>query len=83
MRLAFQDTEDDLKLFLRILSTFIITTLIHIHDQATYVWSTPDPVQIQTATNTRTIRRLSFTVGKSTINPHLSSGLSFLSTQEY
>jgi len=60
-----------------------ITTLIHLRDQATYVWSTSDTIRTRSASSCRTIRRTAFSVGRSTFNPHLLCGFSFLRTREY
>jgi hypothetical protein len=78
-----QNTKDDLKILLRILSISNISTLIHVRDQAVYVWSTLDTIQIRSAENCQVIRRFAFSVGRSTPNPHLPSGFSFLLTREY
>jgi hypothetical protein len=80
-----QNTEDDLKILLRILSILqsTIATLIHLRDQAVYVWMTFDTVRIRSATDSRVIRNVAYAVGRSTFNPHLPRDFSFLSTREY
>jgi hypothetical protein len=56
-----QNTEDDLKILLRMPSiTTNITTLIHLRDQAVYVWTTLDTVQIRNPESCRVIRRFAF-----------------------
>jgi hypothetical protein len=79
-----QSTEDDLKILLRILSiTTNITSLIHLRDQAVYVWTTLDTIRIRSAMSCRVIRKFTYSVGRSTFNPHLPNCFSFLSTREY
>jgi hypothetical protein len=79
-----QNTEDDLKLLLRILyMTTNISTLIHLCDQATYVWLTLLKVRIHSGTNCCTIRRVTLLPGRSVFNPHIPHGFSFLRTREY
>jgi hypothetical protein len=80
-----QNTKDDLKIFLRILSTLPlnISSLIHLCDQGFYVWTTVDTIPLCSATNSCVIRRSSYSIGRSTLNPHLRSGFSFLSSREY
>jgi hypothetical protein len=79
-----QNTKDDLKILLRILSiTTNITTLIHLGDQAVYVWMTLDTIRIRSPEDCRVIQQFAYSVGRSTFNPHLPSGFSFLSTREY
>jgi hypothetical protein len=79
-----QNTEDDLKLLLRNLSiTYIITSLIHLRDQAIYVWTTLDTIRIRTSEDCRVVRKFAYSIGRSTPNPDLPSGFSFLSTREY
>jgi hypothetical protein len=58
-------------------------TLIHLRDQAVYVWTTLVTIRIRSATDCPFIQKLAFSVGRSTFNPHLSGGFSFLSTREY
>jgi hypothetical protein len=77
-----QNTEDDLKILLRILS-ITITSLIHLRDQAVYVWTTLDTIRIRSAEECRVIRRFNYSIGRSTFNPHLPIGFSFLSTQRH
>jgi len=61
-----ENTEDGLKILLRILFTsIIITTLIHLRDQARYIWSISDAIRIHSATDHHVIRRTSFSVGRS------------------
>jgi len=80
-----QNTEDDLKILLRnyLLQTITNTSFIHLCDQATYVWETFDTIRIRSPTSCRVIRRSTLSVGRSTFNPHLPSGFSFLSTRGY
>jgi hypothetical protein len=81
-----QNTEDDLKILLRILSILLfltITSLIYLRDQAVYVWTTLDTIRIRSATDCRVIWRFAYSVGRSTPNPHLPSGFSFLLTRQY
>jgi len=81
-----QNTEDNLKILLRILSIkklSIISTLIHLRDQAVYVWTTFDTIRIRSATSSQVIRKFAYSIGRSTFNPHLPNGFSFLSTREY
>jgi len=80
-----QNTEDDLKILLRIQSTFTITilSLIHLRDLAVYVWTTLDTIRISCGTGCQVIRRFAYSIGRSTFNPHLPSRFSFLSTREY
>jgi hypothetical protein len=81
-----QNTEDDLKILLTILSIFtktIITSLMHLRDQAVYVWTTLDSIRIRSAESCRVIRKFAYSIGRSTFNPHLPNGFSLLSTREY
>jgi hypothetical protein len=61
-----ENTEDDLKILLRILSIFqkktykTVSTIIHRRDQATYVWMTSDTIRIRSATSRHVIRRVTF-----------------------
>jgi hypothetical protein len=79
------NTEDNLKILLRIPSIIklTITSFIHLLDWATYIWSTLDTVRICSATSFHIFQTTTFSVGRSTFNPHLPSGFSFLQTQEY
>jgi hypothetical protein len=79
-----QKTEDDLKILLRILSIITtITSLIHLRDQVVYVWTTLDTIRIRSPTSCRVIWKFAYSIGRSTYNPHLPGGFSFLSTREY
>jgi len=82
-----QNTEDDLKILLRILSikTFPITStaLIHCRDYALYAWSQIYTIQVRTATSSQTLWQPSLQFGRASFNPHLPSGFTFLRTQEY
>jgi len=60
-----------------------ISSLIHLRDQAIYVWTTLDTIRIRSATDRRVIRRFDFSIGRSLFNPHLPSGFSFLSIRDY
>jgi hypothetical protein len=80
-----QNTEDDLKILLRILSKllYIISSLIHLRDQAVYVWTTLDTIQILSATDSGVFRRFADAIGRSASNSHLPCSFSFLSTWQY
>jgi hypothetical protein len=79
------NTEDDLKILLRIQSIIIlnITSLNHLGEKAVYVCTTHGTIRIRSATDCRVIRKFAFSIGRSTSNTHLLSGISFLSTWEY
>lgn len=79
-----EKTNDDLPILFRTLGIFaIITSLVHLRDQAMYVFSTIDTIRISSATSCCAIWRVTFSVGQSSVNPHLPSGVSFLGTREY
>jgi hypothetical protein len=59
------------------------TSLIHLHDQAVYVWTAFNTVRIRSPESCRVIRWFAFSVGRSTFNPHLTSGFTFVSNREY
>jgi len=83
-RLAYRDSEDGLKILLRILSiTFTLSSLSNLRDQATYIWSTLDTIQMHSATHCCIVQRITLSVGRSTFNPHWLTAFSFLQTREY
>ena len=80
-KLAYKNTEDDLKILLRILSIYLpnITSLIHTRDWALYAWTSLYTCRIRTAEESREFRQIDFRIGRAAFNPHLRCGLAFLS----
>jgi len=82
-----QNTEEDLKILLRILSITIFKIssqdLLSTRDYALYAWTQIHKVRVRTASNCRVIRQSSVQFGRATFNPHLSSGVTILRTREY
>jgi len=80
-----QSTEDDLKLFLTILSifTYISSSLINTCDWAFYVWTSLHTCRVRTSTDCRVSRQSFLSVGRSPFNPQLLGGFTFLPTLEY
>jgi hypothetical protein len=69
--------------YILLLHTFKITTLIHLRDQVTYVWSTSVAIWIHSATDCHVIRRTTYSAGQSWFNPHLPRCYLFLRIREY
>ena len=83
-QISFQkNTEDDVKILSRILSTFTSTSLIHIRDCAMNGWTALYTSRVHTAEAGRDFRQSGFRVGRAPFNSQLRCGLSFLSTREY
>jgi len=80
-----QNTEDDLKILLRILSILYskITSLINTRDWALYAWTSLHTCRVCTATESQVFQQSSFPIGKGPFNPHLLGGFSCLQVQEY
>jgi len=81
-----QNTKDDLRIFLRILSkitTFTITSLIHLRDNALYAWTQVDTISIHTPEEHRTLRRFYCSTALASFNPHLPCGLAFCHQYRY
>jgi len=73
-----QNTADDLKILLRILSIiniFIISSIIHLCDYALYAWTLVDTISIRTPQARRTFRRTHCSSGWASFDRHISSGL--------
>jgi hypothetical protein len=60
-----------------------ITGIIRLRDQATYVRTTTDTIQIHCAIGFHIIQRIIFTAGRCAFNPDLLRGFLFLGTGEY
>jgi len=77
-----QNTEDNLKILLRILSQnklpITSTSIIHLCDYTLYAWTQIDPIRVRTANGSGTFRRSSLQFGKAPFNPHLPGGYTFL-----
>jgi len=83
-----QNTEDNLKIWLRILPIIQITlskvaSIIHLRDHALYAWSQVNTLRLRTATSCREFRQSSLQFIRASFNPHLLSGSSFLWTRRY
>jgi len=82
-----QNTEEDLKILLRILSItlFKISSqdILSTRDYAFYAWTQIHTIRVRTATSCRVIRQSSLQFGRASFNPHLSSGVTLLRTREY
>jgi len=83
-----QNTEEDLKILLRILSIlnlFNISSqdLLHTRDYAFYAWTQIHTIRIRDHSSCRIIRQPSIQFGRAAFNPHLSSGVTILRTREY
>jgi len=82
-----QNTEEDLKILLRILSItlFKISSqdLLSTRDYAFYAWTQIHTIRVRTASSCRIIRQPALQFGRAAFNPHLSSGVTFLQTREY
>ena len=82
-----QNTEEDLKILLRILSDTLFTIssqdLLSTRDYALYAWTQIHTIRVRTATSCRVVRQPSLQFGRAVFTPHLSSGVSILRTGEY
>ena len=80
-----QNTEDDLKILLRILSinTFTITSLIHLRDYTSYAWTQVDTISVRTPEERQTFRRSYCSTGRARFNPHLPCGVAFCHQYQY
>jgi len=82
-----QNTEEDLKILLRILSITLFNIssqqILSTRDYAFYAWTQIHTIRVRTATSCRVFRQSSLQFGRATFNPHLSSGVSFLRTGRY
>jgi len=79
-----QNTEDDLKILLRILSIFhTLTSLINTRDWAFYAWTLLHTCLVCTATENRVFLQSSYSIGRGWFNQHPPGGFSFLRVREY
>jgi len=86
-KLNVQNTEEDLKILLRILciTLFKISSqdLLSTRDYSLYAWTQIHPIRVRTASSCQVVRQPSLQFRRGTFNPHLSSGVTFLRTREY
>jgi len=86
-QVSFQNTEDDLKILLRILSIYlpkalIISSLINLRDYPLYAWTQVYTIRIRTASDCRSIRRTAICAARAQFTPHLPGGFSFFAARE-
>jgi hypothetical protein len=72
-----QNTKDNLKILLRILSITNISSLLSTPDGATYARRLIDSTRVRTATGCRVFRQSSFRICQEPFNKHLLCGISF------
>ena len=90
-QVSFHNTEDDLKILLRILSIYLvlpeivatISSLINLRDHPVYTWSRVYTFQIRSASDSRVVRQSSIEFTQAQFNPHLPSGFSFRTTRDH
>jgi len=84
---TFQNTEEDLKILLRILSITLLNIssyeLLSTRDYAFYAWTQIHTIRVRNHSSCRVIRQSSLQFGRAAFNPHLSSGVTILRTREY
>jgi hypothetical protein len=81
-----QNTEDNLRILLRILSitkSSKSTTIVHHCDQATYVWSILETIRTRTSTDCRVVQGVTLSVRLRWFDIHIPRGYSCLWTQQY
>jgi len=81
---SIQNTEADLQILLRILSTCTnIPSLIHLHDQDLYAWTQDNTITICTSEKCQNLPPFYFSIGRATFNPHLNCGILFHTLNRY